>query len=187
MLGGYLSVDDAGFVTIEDSSTATTEETTFIAYSVADPTGATPIEAGEPALFRSSRTGQWCRLAAVSGGQGLVCDQATADGATELLYTGYSLEAAGQELVSDGSALLLEGGAIADGDPNLVFVPSRECRAVALPSLPAGWLRGWLAGCVAVTRQGVTRAAGCTVPITRQGAGVGRPHRDRYRVAAGAG
>ena len=133
MLGGYLSVDSEGLVTIEESSacccTPTTQETTFIAYSVTDATGATAIQAGELARFRSSRTGGWCRLAAVSGGQGLVCDQATASGATELLYTGYSLELDGQELVSAGSLLLLDqgGDSTAGGDSNLVYVPSREC------------------------------------------------------------
>ncbi len=133
MLGGYLSVDSSGYVTIDGSITVATEETTFIAYSVTDPAGATPIEAGEPALFRSSRTGRWCRLAAVSGGQGLVCNQATVNGATELLYTGYSLEVASQELVSDGSSLLLDqgGAATAGGDSSLVCVPSRECQVLA--------------------------------------------------------
>jgi hypothetical protein len=121
-------VDSAGVVAIETGSacgcTPATEDNTFIAYSVTDPTGAMPIEAGEPVRFRSSRTGRWCRLGAVSGGQGLVCDQATVDGATELLYTGYSLEVTGQELVSNGISLLLDqGGANTEtGDSGLVFI-----------------------------------------------------------------
>jgi hypothetical protein len=140
VLGGVLGVSStSSVVTVIGGSGATAStDSLFIAYSASDPFGASAIEPGGYVILRSSSTGQFCRLASISGGEGLVCDQATASGGTALLYNITSLTVNGQSLASDGYSLLLEqGDANTSEGSNLRFVSIRKCPPLKAPCQPS--------------------------------------------------
>jgi hypothetical protein len=84
-------------------------------YTVFNPTNlsSTSIAAGGAMLIRSALTGGYCRLASLPADtdpcttQGLVCDQASAAGASSLTWSGNSITSGGVPLVQHVSSTML--------------------------------------------------------------------------------
>ena len=88
------------------NGTGLTPAEQYTAYSPGNLSSTTPIQPGQTTILKSALTGLYCELQpspANSSQTVMVCDLATAAGASVMTYTGSGLSYQGQALVPNGA------------------------------------------------------------------------------------